>query len=375
MGARASTVQINQNRYSSTTGQVMDAVKRVSKQVSQSGMAAVKPLARPTTLAKTPAKVAPKKPVARSNRAAMDLHKKTQRSYALMRRAVAKPATGLKKSESVSKVKETSTTAQLPLNSVMANRAKSIVKHAKVRRFGNPLTSAQSSADEPKVITPRPVAKAKARAAQASATAATAPLPSMVTSVSHQQLERLLDHALASANSHKQELRRLSRRGPARFLDSRLSKFIFGVVVVAVVAVASFLVWHYELQASLKVASVQTHIDASAPDYTPSGFSHIGPAKVQNGSVKITYQAQANPAKTYTVTEQPSNQDSSSLAANSSSATQPVQTSQVDGVQVIITSDNKKAMCVGNGIQTTVTNTANLSPADLNNVAKSVCSN
>jgi hypothetical protein len=116
---------------------------------------------------------------------------------------------------------------------------------------------------------------------------------------------------------------------------------------------------------------MRAHVDALVPSYQPVGYSVNGPAKALDHAVAIQYASSANKSKIYTIQEQLSNQDSSSLIANNSSHGQQVQTTQANGIPIIIIQN--RVECVSNGIETTITNQANLSPDELLNIAKGVC--
>ena len=113
---------------------------------------------------------------------------------------------------------------------------------------------------------------------------------------------------------------------------------------------------------------MRTHVNASVPSYQPVGYSLSGPAEVSDQTVSLKY---ASPEGEYTVEEQSSGQDSSSLIADSSSPGQRVQTTQANGVPIIIVQN--KVKCVSGGVETTITNQANLSPDELLNIARGVC--
>lgn len=290
------------------------------------------------------------------------LHQRSQKAQTLMRGALKKPAASVNRMPN----RWTSSNPQREL------RAKQTATHSKVERFGGFVSSIKTnerSAKEPlfhgevmKAATPK---KPKPQAA--------AVLPSMVTSASHQRLERMLDVALTQADSHKEALKYESARHfwqkPGFFSKKRWLKL--SVLALLILGICSFIAWQKVPEISLKLASLRAHVDASAPSYKPVGYAISGPAAAQNHAVTLSYKAAGNKSIGYTVEEQASGQDSSTLIADNSSPNQQVQTTQANGIPIVIIKN--KVKCVSNGIETTITNQANLSADELLSIAKSIC--
>jgi hypothetical protein len=251
-------------------------------------------------------------------------------------------------------------------------RAKRAVRHSKVNRFGGFAASAKPANKDGGKPIHGEVLSRPAKGAKNSVSSA-AVLPSMVTSASHQKLERMLDEALTRADAHKQALKYQAARHfwqkPGFFSKRRWLKL--SVLALIVLGASLFVAWQKVPQLSLKLAGMRAHVDALMPDYKPAGYAVSGPAKAINNTVAIQYASAEDKSKIYTVQEQPSNQTSTSLIADSSPADQPVQTAEANGIPIIIIKN--KVKCVSNGIETTVTNKANLSPDELLNIAKSIC--
>lgn len=256
------------------------------------------------------------------------------------------------------------------LNPERELRAKQTAKHSKIDRFGGFVSSRAQPPEQPPFqgeVINRQVPK------PAKTAAASAIMPSMVTSASHAKLERMLDEALSKANAHKQALKYDAARHfwqkPGFFSKNRWTKL--SLVLIIVLAASLFTAWQKIPQLSVKLAAMRAHVDASIPSYKPAGYSFSGPAKAIHNSVTFQYVSPDDKSKVYMVKEQPSNQDSISLIADNSPSGQQIQTAQANGIPIIIVKN--KVKCVSNGIETTVTNQANLAPDELLNIAKSVC--
>lgn len=290
------------------------------------------------------------------------LHSRGQKAQTLMRGALAKPADGF--SSRLQNLRP-GTNPQREL------RARQAVRHSKVNRFGGLAAASKTEpAKEPLLqgeVVSRPAAKT--RPADPAAI-----MPSMVTSASHHRLERMLDQALTQADAHKKALKYHAARHfwqkPGFFSRGRWIKL--SVLIVIVLAASTAAAWQKIPQFSLKVASLRAHVDASIPTYKPTGYSESGPVKAADHAVTIQYASADDKSKVYTVNEQPSDQDSASLIADNTTPNQPVQTAQANGIPIVLVKN--RAMCVSNGIKTTVVNQANLTPDELLNIAKGACS-
>ncbi|MEX1995437.1 MAG: hypothetical protein WD887_01545, partial [Candidatus Saccharimonadales bacterium] len=372
------------------TGKIIGTAKRMAHQVKSQSSGVIDGFMRKPemkiSIAKKPATPQPKKvavnarlekPVKkRPIHSAHKLHPRIARSKTLMRNAVTRPSDRFKVTQSQPANYSHHAT---PANPGRLSRAQKIATHAKVSRFGGFSKSAKS---EPQIITPErvkvvgktPEPSVSMRTSSATApSAARRPLPSMMTSASHNQLERLLDHALAKADAHKQILRGAkANRSLKERLKSIPKPLIITLAVLIVGLVAGFLAWQNVPQVAVKIASLRTGITAAVPGYVPSGFEFDGPVSTGQKSVSIRYQSVGDPALSFTLTQKTSNMDSESLAAQAIPADSQVQTSQVDGSTVFLHGRNNDATWVNRGIWYTIDNDASLSSNQLLRVVESL---
>jgi hypothetical protein len=293
---------------------------------------------------------------------AQNVHKGAQRSQTLMRGIVHKPS-GSKPSVQKAQPKQNNPS----INPARLQRAKSAVTNPGVRRFGHvPMVNKNARTDKPAARI-EPVNKS-ALAAQSKALAK--PLPSMVTSVTHQQLERLLDQALTSADAHKKSL---SARLPNENLWQKIKKapklLTVGISVFLVVLVGIFFAWRNMPQVAMKVAAARAHVAAQVPGYTPTGFGYASPVNYGNGSVSMKFKAAGNSARTYTVTQKTSDMTSKSLVDTTIPKSTQVQTSEINGTTVYIYGAQNDAVWVNHGVQFKINNQANLNSDQLLKVA------
>jgi Domain of unknown function (DUF4367) len=297
---------------------------------------------------------------------AQTVHRSAQRSKTLMRTAVSKPINENPKNISLF-VNKSSKASASKVNPLRAAKAKTITKNAHVRRF-NPLshTKAPATAQTPvKALQTAPVS--------AKATATNRPLPSMVTSASHHQIERLLDQALHRADAHKQALhgRGHNRNGFRKVLNAP-RWLSFGSAFLVIALLGGFFAWQNIPQISMRVASAKSSVDASVPDYTPPGFGFSGPISYTDDAVKMSFKANSDSSRGFTLVQEASPETSPSLAANSLNGGENVQTSQVNGTTVYIYGDNNHAMWVNKGIRYTIEDGAKLNSDQILKIADSL---
>ncbi len=263
------------------------------------------------------------------------------------------------------------------VNPARLAKAMNVHKHKTVSHFGSPSASRSNSTyNQSSISSSQGLLGNMQPHTPGSGTAAAAikSSPNVIESISNNNLERMLDHALIRADAHKKALGGRYKHGN-RFWNKAMRMptwILFGVPVFVLVIIASFFAWRNIPQLSTKVASMRTHISASIPSYSPAGFSIAGPAVAGDNSVTFQYKDNTDASKFYTIKEEASNLDTSSLIASHNSSSQQVQTSQANGVQIVVL--GSKSMCVSGGKLTTIADQAGLPPDELLNVAKSVCS-
>jgi hypothetical protein len=236
-------------------------------------------------------------------------------------------------------------------------RAKATPKHPNIQRFGIPKAPAKPTA---KVHTVHGEIISGGRP-QPQANQVAAPMPSMITSVSHQRLERMLDQALTHADTHKEALRyAAAKHFWHRRWFSGVRRWIAVGLVLAVAAGALLVLWQRVPQLSLKTAGMQAHLTPTVPTYQPDGFKLAGPAKAVSGTVDIRYVSESNPDHTYNIVQSQSNLTSQMVGQNIVPKGSAVQTSQVDGNTVYIYGQDNDAAWVNNGILYTIKDRANL---------------
>jgi hypothetical protein len=301
-------------------------------------------------------------PRTKSSPEANGLHNRAERAHTLMRGALKKP------SGSFSARIQTLTPGHNPQREF---RAKKIIKHSQVERFGSP--SAPAAAPAKQVIHGEVSRRHQTAGNQTINTKGTAALalPSMVTSASHQKLERMLDAALTHADAHKQALKYHAARHfwqRPGFLGKRPLLKITAAVVILLGA-GIYFAWQKLPILSVKLAGAQAHIRASVPSYKPDGYSLAAPASTQAGAVVIKYKAPGS-SQGFDIAQKSSAMTSTGLAQSVVPANTAVQTSQVDGNTVYIYGASNNAAWVNNGVLYTITDHSKLTSDQIINIVR-----
>jgi len=338
----STTLELNGNQYDKITGQLIGSVQSVADSLSH-----------PTV-------------------ATQSVHKGLERSRTLMRSVVSKPA----------KSKSTQTLATKNAaswsNPARAERAKTIDKNRYIKRF-QAMEPMQIRAAGVDVMMPKakaqPIPAVSApKKPRVVAPATARPMPSMVTSVSHQQLERLLDRALINADSHKKRAPRRANMANTNLwqrIKSTPKWVSVGSVLALVALLAGFFIWQNIPQIAMRLAASKAHISASLPAYTPSGFSYTAPINYAKGAITVNYKS-PQAGKSFSLTQEASNWSSSSLAANAIPAEAQVQTAQVNGTTVYVYGDKNDATWVNHGVRYTISDHANLNSDQILRIANSL---
>ena len=351
MGKKPSLVEINGQLYDANSGRlfhhprgpVIDGFVRKPQPINSKLGSAKERLQKPASV----------------------VHRRTQHSMTLMRSVVKKPKSSHNPG-SKSRASKARTAMPTP-NRI--SRAMNTIKNSRVDRFGTPIIQTKAAYANA-VPHSKPAMTGKAKPPASTALAAR-PAPSMITSVSHQRLERMLDKALIQADSHKKALqgrlagkRRFSRH--IRFLPRWLT---IATATLVVLSAGTYFAWRNIPYVSMQLASLRAQVKGSLPDYIPSGFKFSGPTQYESGAISMTFKAEEE-SRYFTLTQKASNWDSSSLAANTLSDDAQVQTSQVKGTTVYYSGD--QAAWVNNGKYYVIKDHAQLNPDEIFKIADSI---
>jgi hypothetical protein len=312
--------------------------------------------------------------------AAQGVHHRAQRSQTLMRSAVKKPATLARTVRPATRQAEIIKDKTAQINQARMSRVQIINKNTKVRRFGHGthVPTAAKTVIKPAEgeIISRPNVKGAVVAGTKSSSSTSLvnkPLPSLITSASHHQLERMLDEALTKADAHKKGRRsHIHNQNLWQKIISMPRWMTLGSAVVVASIVALFIAINKVPSMAVRVASSKAHVHAQLPGYTPTGFGFSGPVSYSDGKVSIKFKANDSSSREFTLSQTDSKMSSKSLEDKVVPQNTQVQTSIVNGTTVYIFGQSNDAAWVNNGIQYIIKDAANLNSDQLLKIASSL---
>ena len=185
----------------------------------------------------------------------------------------------------------------------------------------------------------------------------------IVAKTSKQLKNEAIEKALSNEIiSNKKARRRQKKGGTLRWLNT----FSVGF---AVMLLGGYLTYLSMPNISIKMAAVQSGIDAKYPGYKPDGYALNGPIKFKSGEVSMKY-AYADGSSGYTITQQKSGWNSSAVKEFFSEKHKNPNTTMIDGLTIY--SGGKEAAWVNGGILYQISGDANLSSSQIEKIATSL---
>ena len=185
----------------------------------------------------------------------------------------------------------------------------------------------------------------------------------IVAKTSKQLKNEAIEKALSNEIiSNKKARRRQKKGGTLRWLNT----FSVGF---AVMLLGGYLTYLSMPNISIKMAAVQSGIDAKYPGYKPDGYALNGPIKFKSGEVSMKY-AYADGSSEYTITQQKSGWNSSAVKEFFSEKHKNPNTTMIDGLTIY--SGGKEAAWVNGGILYQISGDANLSSSQIEKIATSL---
>ena len=185
----------------------------------------------------------------------------------------------------------------------------------------------------------------------------------IVAKTSKQLKNEAIEKALSNEIiSNKKARRRQKKGGTLRWLNT----FSVGF---AVMLLGGYLTYLSMPNISIKMAAVQSGIDAKYPGYKPDGYALNGPIKFKSGEVSMKY-AYADGSSGYTITQQKSGWNSSAVKEFFSEKHKNPNTTMIDGLTIY--SGGKEAAWVNGGILYQISGEANLSSSQIEKIATSL---
>ena len=176
--------------------------------------------------------------------------------------------------------------------------------------------------------------------------------------------EAILDAMNREINSEKKS-RRTKNHSKNRF-----ARFMgMAVPSLAVLMMAGYFTYLNMPNLSIRMAAVQSGIDAKYPGYRPSGYALRGPVTFNNDEVSMNF-AYADGGHNFTLTQAKSGWNSAALKNSFSDDPANISTTTVDGLTIY--SEGNRASWVNGGILYTIDGEADLSNSQIERIATSL---
>lgn len=156
---------------------------------------------------------------------------------------------------------------------------------------------------------------------------------------------------------------------------SRQSRGLFGswmqtvAVGMAVMVLGGYFTYLSMPNISIRMAAIQSGVNAKYPGYRPDGYALRGPISFKNGEVSMKF-AYAGGDQHYTLTQQKSNWDSAAVKEYAASEGEVLTTTTVDGLTIYGHGD--RATWVNGGVLYQITSHAPLSSQQIQKIATSL---
>lgn len=152
--------------------------------------------------------------------------------------------------------------------------------------------------------------------------------------------------------------------------SSKWARFMsLSTASLAIVMLAGYFTYLNMPNLSLRMAAVQSGIDAKYPGYSPDGYALSGPIDFKDGEVSMRF-AYADNVRKFTLTQQKSSWDSTAVRQYVDSRSQNAATTQIDGLTIYTYEGN--AAWVNGGILYTLSGDAPLSNEQIQRIATSM---
>lgn len=304
---------------------------------------------------------------AESRHTAHEVHSRTQSAKTLMRRAVSKP--NLKSpakphhSEHANPTSDNSTLDRNKVYLEREHRAHAIAKSHLIKRFSDsPL--AQSSVHKVHAVLPvrdEPAAHISHHH------------ESPVTQFTPQSDVNFFAHALSEARTHKSAKQHHAQKNTSarKKLGNRAKALTISTTIASCLVLGGFFLWQNSANVEFRMAASRAGIQASLPNYQPSGFSIKGPVEFAPGEVVVHYSSNSDDRE-FSIRQQSSNWNSDALKESVAAASPGgFDVKEAKGRKVFIFNGNN-ATWVDGGIWYQIESQASLSTDQLLHIASSM---
>lgn len=312
-----------------------------------------------------------------------NVHRSTQHSQTLSRRYVKKPLKLEPMGDSPATESIVAAYSPMSLQQFTVEQAEPVKKFQAAPQVTAPSTS-QKRADLPHQNHPvahRATQRSTDIAAPHRQRAASAQKQSLDMRIQHEQravqpkelksAAVLKNEAIVEAmNREMASAKPKKTRAKKQRSSSKWARFMsLSAASLAIVMLAGYFTYLNMPNLSMRMAAIQSGIDAKYPGYSPDGYALSGPITFKDGEVAMRF-AYADNVRNFTLTQQKSSWDSAAVRQYVDSQTQNAATTKVNGLTIYTYEGN--AAWVNGGILYTLEGDAPLSSDQIQRIATSV---
>lgn len=290
--------------------------------------------------------------------AAQHVHTQTQKSKTLNRKYVAKqqPSTIPERKQATHAI-----SVHKPAAAPVVSRSQSI------SRFAQEFNAKQQPASKKVINDFGPVAHPIVHSVEARRTKPSSVATAVAIKPSSVIKQEAIAHAMTKTDKHHPAKEYKQPKTVNRFAQA----ISVGSASLAVLLLGGYLTYLSMPSLSTRVAAAQAGINASYPNYHPSGYSLSGPVAFDQGMVSMKFAANAGP-QSYTLSQTRSGWDSSAVLTNyiEPKAGDSYSTSTSNGLTIYSYGSN--AAWVNKGILYTISGNAPLSSEQVQRIATSL---
>lgn len=366
MAKQKNTIKLNGKEYDAKTGAPVGHASTAISPIQHQKAATAEHRPTPVAvLAKVEKKTAHVSTSMHSVRSASAVHKRKQRASTLMRATVKRPqkvqnsplSTPLDASTSV-RVIEPEPLMQSGVQEKRDQRMKSVKKSKLITRFGT-FASGPSFITRTEAISvqPAPIEHASSLGKHAVKT----------------ETSPDFSNAIHQATSHTEPVHKRAKRShrAAKKLGISPRAFNAGAASLAIVLLVGFFAYQNQAGTEFRTAASRAGIHASLPGYSPPGFAVNGPVQYEPGEVTVRFQANSD-GRNYSLSQQATNWNNDSLAANLETTAQRDYNPVQDGNRTVYIDNNSNAAWVKNGMLYQINSDSTLSTDQLLKIANSL---
>lgn len=270
--------------------------------------------------------------------------KSPQKSQTLMRKTVNKPTqtTGKPAEKSVL------TKSKLGTSPKRLQTASEVKRSQHIQKYGQDINRSSVVRKQPAPVKPEPQSrKSPAVVPKLNATSSQPLTQRSLTS------RKLIDAALANANSHNEQIQPAEKPKKRSKLAKKLGISTKVLTISSASLAAVLLIGFFAMQSvpkiSMKVASTRAGLDARMPGYKPSGFAFKGPINYSPGEVSVSYSSNSD-NREFQIVQKSSNWNSDALLSNYVVAEGKQYQTYQDRGRTLYIYDESNATWVDNGI-------------------------